>query len=320
MELLNKHEIQTHNTVLSKFVKKAKKVILRDYQLFLLCLPAIIYCIIFEYGPMYGIQIAFKDFSAAKGIMESPWVGFKHFDRFFQSYQFWLLIRNTIGISLYALIAGFPIPIFVALLLNQTRNLAFKKIVQTTTYAPHFISVVVLCGMITIFLSPRSGLVNHLIAALGGERVFFLADPRLFSSLFVWSDIWQNTGWGTIIYTAALSAINPELYEAARIDGANKLKTIIHVDIPGILPTVVILFILKMGSLMNLGFQKAYLLQNPLNAGASEIIATYVYKIGLEQSQFSYSTAISLFNTAINIIMLVAVNALCKKVSETSLW
>lgn len=299
---------------------KLKKILAKDFQLYLLCIPALLYIFIFEYGSMYGVQLAFKDYSAMKGIWGSPWVGFSYFTRFFSSPQFFNILKNTLGISFYSLIAGFPIPILIALVLNQTRSLKFKKLVQTTIYAPHFISVVVLCGMMNVFLSPSTGIINNIIASLGGDKIFFLAEPKLFDDIFVWSDIWQNTGWSTIIYIAALSSISPELYEAAKIDGASKLKTILYIDIPGILPTIVTLFILRTGSFMNIGFQKAFLLQNPLNIETSEIIATYVYKIGLIQSQFSYSTAIGLFNTVINIILIFSVNAICKKINETSLW
>lgn len=300
--------------------KRIEKVLAKDFQLYLLCVPALLYIFIFEYGSMYGVQLAFKDYSAMKGIWGSPWVGFSYFTRFFSSPQFFNILKNTLGISFYSLLAGFPIPILIALVLNQTRSLKFKKVVQTTIYAPHFISVVVLCGMMNVFLGPSTGIVNNIIASLGGDKIFFLAEPRMFDDIFVWSDIWQNTGWSTIIYIAALSSISPELYEAAKIDGASKLKTILYIDIPGILPTIVTLFILRTGSFMNIGFQKAFLLQNPLNIEASEIIATYVYKIGLIQSQFSYSTAIGLFNTIINIILIFSVNAICKKINETSLW
>lgn len=299
---------------------RLRKAAVRDWQLYLLCLPALLYILIFNYGPMYGVQIAFKDFTAAQGIWGSEWVGLKHLIRFCSAPNFLTILGNTVSISLYELIAGFPIPIFIALLLNQTRNLKFKKVIQTTLYAPHFISVVVLCGMVTLFLSPSTGIVNNIIAALGGERVYFLAQPELFQHIYVWSGVWQNTGWGTIIYIAALSSISPELYEAAKIDGASKLQTILHVDIPCILPTVVMLLILNMGSFMNIGFQKAFLLQNPLNAATSEIISTYVYKIGLIKSQFSYSTAIALFNTAVNIILLLSTNWVSKKISDTSLF
>ncbi|MEG1686315.1 MAG: ABC transporter permease subunit [Angelakisella sp.] len=300
--------------------QRIKKALIKDWHLYLLCLPAMIFVIIFEYGPMYGLQIAFKDYSAAAGIWGSKWVGFKHFIRFFNAPQFWDMLKNTLSISVYSLLAGFPIPIFIGLLLNQTRNLKFKKLVQTVIYAPHFISVVVLCGMLTVFLSPSTGIINNVMSAMGMERMHFLAEPALFNDIFVWSDIWQNTGWSTIIYIGALSSISPELYEAAKIDGASKLKTILHIDIPSILPTIVVLFIMRTGKFMNLGFQKAFLLQNPLNSEASEIIATYIYKVGIFGAQFSYSTAVGLFNAVINVALIMSVNAMCKKLNDTSLW
>lgn len=299
---------------------KFKKMWMRDSHLYLLCIPAIVLVLIFEYVPMYGLQIAFRDYSVNKGIWGSTWVGMKHFIRFFESPQFVDIIKNTLGISVYSLLAGFPIPIFIALLINQTKNLKFKKIVQTTIYAPHFISVVILCGMLQLFLSPSTGIINNIIASLGLERIHFLAEPSMFADIFVWSDIWQNTGWSTIIYIAALSSVSPELYEAAKIDGATKWQTIKSIDIPSIMPTVVILFIMRTGQFMNIGFQKAYLLQNSLNVSASEIIPTYVYKSGIYGAQFSYSTAIGLFNTVINVILILSVNKICKKLSDTSLW
>lgn len=304
----------------SDIIKKTQKVIAKDYQLYLLALPAVVYFFIFNYVPMYGIQIAFKNFMPVKGIWGSPWVGFKQFERFFSSYQFWQLIKNTIGLSFYELIAGFPVPIILALLINQTRNKKFKKVVQTVTYAPHFISVVVLVGMVSIFLSPRNGLINNIIRLFGGEPIFFMGEPGMFKSLFVFSGIWQNAGWGTIIYLAALAGVSPELYEAAKVDGATKLQIIRHVDIPGIIPTAVTLLIMNAGHIMSVGFQKVYLMQNPLNLISSEIISTYVYKVGLIQSQYSYSAAIGLFNSIINLILLISVNKISKKLSETSLW
>lgn len=299
---------------------KFKKIWMRDSHLYLLCIPAIILVLIFEYVPMYGLQIAFRDYSAQKGIWGSTWVGMKHFIRFFESPQFTDVIKNTLGISVYSLLAGFPIPILIALLINQTKNLKFKKLVQTTIYAPHFISVVVLCGMLHLFLSPSTGIINNILGSLGLDKIHFLAEPSMFADIFVWSDIWQNTGWSTIIYIAALSSISPELYEAAKIDGATKWQTIWSIDIPSIMPTVVILFIMRTGQFMNIGFQKAYLLQNSLNVSASEIIPTYVYKAGIYGAQFSYSTAIGLFNTVINVVLILSVNKICKKLSDTSLW
>lgn len=302
------------------FGAKTKKIWTRDRELYLLCIPAMLYVFIFMYGPMYGVQIAFRDFTAKGGITGSTWVGLKHFIRFINTPSFYTMLRNTVVLNLYSLAAGFPIPIIIALLMNQCHNVRFKKTVQTVLYAPHFVSVVVLVGMLELFLSPRTGVVNHILAALGLDRIYFMGEARLFPHVYVWSGIWQNTGWGTIIYMAALSAINPELYEAARMDGANKSKIIRYVDIPSIAPTMITLFILNMGSFMSVGFQKAFLMQNPLNEPASEIIATYVYKIGLLNSQFSYSTAIGLFNTVINIVLLLVTNKISKKVSEISLF
>lgn len=307
--IVNKSRLQTF-----------KKVFIRDYQLLLLALPVIIYFIVFHYFPMYGIQIAFKDFIAKEGIINSPWVGLKHFNRFFASYQFWELMKNTLGLSLYQLLAGFPIPIILAILLNQASNLRFKKTVQTVTYVPHFISVVVLTGMLYVFLSPQNGIINQLLAVLGIDPIFFLGEARWFKTVFVWSGIWQNAGWSAIIYIAALTSISPELYEASKVDGASKWQIVRHIDIPSITPTVIMLLILEVGKIMNLGFQKAYLLQNPLNIVSSEIIATYVYKIGLIEAQYSYSAAIGLFNNIINMILLISVNYASKKIAKTSLW
>nr|WP_261381253.1 ABC transporter permease subunit [Paenibacillus cremeus] len=308
------------------YAKKAKAKsavmlkLIRDYQLYVLALPAIVYLFIFNYIPMYGVTIAFKDFNAVQGILGSPWVGFDHFVRFFHSYQFGSLIQNTITVSLYQLIAGFPIPIVLAILLNQTRNKRFKSIVQTVTYAPHFISIVVLVGMLFIFLSPRTGFVNHILQAFGVEPILFMGKPEFFKSIYVWSGVWQNTGWASIIYLAALASISPELYEAAKVDGASKWKQILHIDLPGIMPTAIIIFIMNAGQIMNVGFQKLYLMQTPLTEASQEIISTYIYKIGLIGNQYSYSTAINLFNSAINILLLILVNYISKRVSQTSLW
>jgi len=292
----------------------------RDNQLYLLCIPAIIYLLIFDYGPMYGIQIAFRDFSARGGITGSNWVGLKHLLRFVSTPRFWTLIQNTVFLNVYNLLAGFPIPIILALMMNQCRSHKFRRTVQTVLYAPHFISTVVLVGMLGLFLSPTTGLLNHALKSMGFNAIYFMGREELFRDVYVWSGVWQNMGWGTIIYMAALSAINPELYEAAKMDGAGKFKMILYIDIPSIAPTMITLFILNMGSFMNVGFQKAFLMQNALNLGQSEIIATYVYKVGLQQSQFSYSTAISLFNTVINIILLLATNKISKALTETSLF
>lgn len=300
--------------------RKVRKALKRDWQLLLLCTLPILYFIVFHYIPMYGVQIAFKDFKAADGIWGSAWCGFKHFKRFFSSSQFWPLIKNTLGLSFLQILLGFPIPILLSVMLNQVRNQKYRKFVQSIVYCPHFISIVVLTGMLYIFLSPRNGIINNIIQALGGEPVFFLGDARYFKMTFVISGIWQNAGWSAIIYIAALAGISPDLYEAAQVDGANKWQRIRHIDIPGILPTMVMMLILEMGKVMSLGFQKAYLMQNAQNLAASEIISTYIYKVGMIDAQYSYSAAINLFNNLVNILLLVLVNRLAKKMTNNSLW
>lgn len=299
------------------YVKKRFRL---DWQLYIFLLPAIIYFILFHYIPIYGVQIAFKDFIEVKGITGSPWVGFEHFERFFSSYQFWNLLKNTILLSLYSLLWSFPCPIILAMLLNQVQNSRFKKLVQTVTYAPHFISVVVLVGMLQLFLSPSIGFVNNIIKLLGGDAIPFLSDPKWFRTIYIGSGIWQGTGWGAIIYIAALAGVSPELYDAAKVDGATRFQIIKNIDFPSILPTAVILLIMNAGSIMNVGFQKVFLMQNDQNVRISEVISTYTYKLGLVQTQYSYSAAVGLFNSVVNIILLTIVNFVAKKVTETSLW
>lgn len=300
--------------------KRVQKVLKRDWQLLVLCALPVLYFVIFHYIPMYGVQIAFKDFKASEGIWGSAWVGFKHFKRFFASSQFWTLIKNTLGLSLLQILLGFPIPILLAIMLNQVKNQKFRKFAQSILYCPHFISIVVLAGMLYIFLSPRNGIVNTIIKMLGGEAIFFLGEAKYFKLTFVISGIWQNAGWSAIIYIAVLAGISPDLYEAAQMDGANKWQRIRHIDIPGIMPTIVMMLIMEIGKVMSLGFQKAYLLQNAQNLAASEIISTYIYKVGMLDAQYSYSAAINLFNNVINIILLVTFNKLAKKLTDNSLW
>ncbi|MDF2720117.1 MAG: sugar transporter permease [Paenibacillus sp.] len=270
------------------------KSVRKNWELYLFVLPTVAYFIVFHYFPMYGLQIAFRDYTPSLGIWNSPWVGLDHLERFFHSYYFWTLIKNTLGISLYELVVGFPVPIVLALALNELRGGAFKKWVQTVTYAPHFISVVVMAGMIIAFASPGSGLINLAIKALGGEPIPFLTEPGWFKTVFVLSGVWQNMGWGTIIYLAALAGVDPQQHEAA--------------------------LILNVGSFMSVGFEKVFLLQNPLNLESSDVISTYVYRSGLVQGQFSFSAAIGLFNSVINFVLLLAVNRIAKRLSETSLW
>ena len=292
----------------------------RDWQLYGLLLPVAAYFVVFHYLPMYGIQIAFQNFSIRRGIWGSAWVGFEHFRQFFRSYYFKQVLTNTFGISLYSLAVGFPSPIVLALLMNEVGLRWFRRTVQTATYAPHFISTVVMCSMIQLFLSPQSGMINKLITGLGGEAVYFLGTPSMFKSVYVLSGVWQSTGWSSIIYMAALAGIDPQLHEAAVMDGAGRLRRIWHINLPGILPTAVILLIMNCGSLLNVGFEKIFLLQNDLNRSASEVISTLVYQQGLIKHNYSYSTAVGLFNSAINCSLLILVNQLARRVGETSLW
>ncbi len=299
----------------SKLTKRIKK----HWQLYLLLLPSLLCIIIFKYIPMYGVQIAFRNYQPAKGFMGSPWVGLKYFQDFFSSYQFSRLLINTLGISIYSLLALLPIPVILALSLNETRWKFFKKTVQTVTYAPYFISTVVLVSIIFQFLSPY-GLLNNLLGLFGVPKIDLMANPALFKSLYVWSGVWQQAGYYAVIYLAALAGINSELYEAAWIDGASTFKKIIHIDLPGILPTIIIILILNTASILNVDYQKILLMQNQLNMEASDVISTYVYRMGLVSVQYSYSSAIGLFNSVISMILFYGVNYLSRKYSETSLW
>ncbi len=291
-----------------------------NFDLYLFVLPGIVITFIFHYIPIYGVQIAFRDFSARKGIWGSNWVGFEHFIRFFNSAYFTKLLWNTFILSLYSLVAGFPIPIILALLLNSFRHKRYRKVIQTVTYAPNFISTVVMCGMLLLFLSPRVGIINSLMDLFGVEPINFMAKQSLWRHIYVWSGIWQGTGWASVIYFAALSAVSPEYHEAAIVDGATKLQRIWHIDIPFIIPTATILLILNCGGILSVGFEKAFLLQNDLNLGVSEIISTYVYKMGLVHNDMSFSAAVGLFNSVVNSILLITVNWFARRVSDNSLW
>lgn len=319
-----REKIETQNLTRISLDNKSKplKLMKKSYQLYLVILLPVVYLFVFKYYPMYGLQIAFKKYVATEGILGSPWVGLKNFEKFFNSYLFRRLIGNTLGISVYQLLASFPMPIILALALNNAKNEMFKKTVQTVTLAPHFISTVVMVGIVIQFLSPRVGIVNNIISAFGGTPIDFMGVPEYFKSIYVWSGVWQNTGWNSVIYMAALAGIDPTLHEAAIVDGANKFKRVIHIDIPGIMPTAVILLIMNTGRIMNIGFEKVFLMQNPLNLRTSEIISTYVYKIGLASAaaDFSYSSAIGLFNSLINFILIISVNKFAQKFGETSLW
>lgn len=292
----------------------------RNWGLYVLLLPAVVLLLCFTYKPMYGVIIAFKDYSPASGITGSPWAGLKYFEKFFHSYQFTATIKNTVIISIYSLIVTFPLPLILALMINQMRVNRFKRVFQTVTYMPHFISTVVMVGLLLILLSPSNGLAGNIYHLFGAAAPNLMASADLFSSVYVWSDVWQHAGWDSIIYIAALSAVDPSLYEAATVDGAGRWHKIRFIDIPMLMPTAITLLILRVGGLLGVGFEKVYLMQNNLNISNSEVISTYVYKIGLLSSQYSFSAAINLFNTIINFILLILVNRIAKKFSESSLW
>jgi len=309
----HKSKLKTSN--MSKIKGNFKKT----WILYVFVLPPMLYLFILHYIPLYGIQIAFKNFKPAQGIWGSQWVGFKHFITFFESYHFKSLLTNTLILSLYSLAAGFPIPIILALMLNYCRYPKLKKLVQTVTYAPHFISTVVFCGMIFIFLSV-DGIVNQFLMLLGIDPILFMSKAEYFRHIYVWSGVFKGMGWSSIIYIATLAGVSPDLHEAALVDGATKLQRMFYIDLPSIIPTAVILLILNAGQIMNVGFEKAFLLQTPVNLQYSEIISTYVYKTGIQSAQFSYSAAIGLFNNIINFILLMSVNKFAKKVNGISLW
>lgn len=300
------------------FVRK----LMGSWQLYVLMALPFLYLIIFKYVPMYGAQIAFKDFSVVKGIWGSEWVGMKHFSRFVNSYDFWRILKNTLVLSFYNLIAGFPIPIMLALGLNYLRNVRFRKAVQMVTYAPHFISIVVVVGIVKELLDPRIGIINKILGFFGVGPINFMGEISMFSSIYVWSDVWQHMGFNCIIFIAALASIDPSLHEAAVIDGASKFRRMWHIDLPGIMPMAIIVLILNTGHILDVGFEKVLLMQNPINLKASEIIDTYVYKVGLtsQVANYSYSTAIGLFKSIINLILLLTVNKIAQKTKHGSLW
>ena len=292
-----------------------------DWPLYLMVLPAVMVIAVFSYGPMYGVVIAFKNFKPAYGIGGSPWVGLRNFERFFSSYQFKNTLLNTLSISIYSMLACFPAPVILALMMDQVRSKATERFIQTVSYMPHFISVIVVSGMILTFLNVNTGLYGNLARLLGVRNPKdLLGEKNLFSTIYVLSDIWQHTGWDSIIYMAALSAVDPSLHEAARVDGASEWDRIVHIQIPSIVPTMVILLILRAGSLMNVGFDKVYLLQNDLNLDRSEVLSTYVYKVGMINQQYSFSAAANLFNTVVNFVMIMLVNQIARRLGETSLW
>ncbi|NLZ88925.1 MAG: sugar ABC transporter permease [Clostridiales bacterium] len=296
------------------------RMVSRKWQLYVMFFIPFLWVIVFSYVPMYGVQIAFRDFTVTKGITGSNWVGLKHFNRFISSYMFNRVVTNTLAISIYQLLVGFPMPILFALLINECRNRRYAKVVQMVSYAPHFITTVVIVAIIIKMLDYHNGVANALIIAFGGQPVYFLGEAELFRHIYVLSNVWQNIGFNSIIYVAALSAIDPALEEAAVIDGANRLHKIWHINIPGIMPTIIIMLILRMGQIMNIGYEKIYLMQNTINANYSEVISTYVYKLGIQQTQYSFSTAVNLFNSIINLVLIVSVNQLARRLGDTTLW
>ncbi len=301
------------------FRRFVQRRILRYWQLYILILPAVVAIFIFHYMPIYGVQIAFRNYRPSKGIWGSDWVGMKHFIRFFTYPGFWAILRNTLVISLYSL-ATFPLSVILALMINEVSSKKYKRVVQMVSYAPHFVSTVVVCSMVVLFTSYTNGLFNNIRVALGLARADIITVPGYFSSIYVWSGVWEGIGWGTIIYLAALAGVSPELIEAAKIDGANRQQIIRYVNIPAILPTVIVMLILNTGRILSVGFEKIFLLQNPLNLDVSRVISTYVYEIGIKGGQFSYSAAIGLFNNVVNVLMIVLVNTISRKTTSVGLW
>ena len=301
-------------------MRKLWRNMCRHYDLYLMMLPAVVVIFVFNYLPMYGIQLAFREFNPLMGLTGGKWVGLKYVEKFVDSYQFWNLIANTLRLSLSTLVFSFPLPILLALVFNHLRTERSKKIMQTVVYMPHFISTVVMVGMLQVFFSSKAGLMNSIVHFVTGYDGNLLGDTKLFPVVYVISEIWQHAGWNSIIYLAALSSIDIAIYDAARIDGASGWQVIRHIDLPSLLPTCIILLILNMGSVLSVGFEKAYLMQNSMNLPVSEVISTYVYKIGMVNSQYSYSAAISLFNTVINFFFVFVVNLIARRVGDISLW
>ena len=290
------------------------------WQLYVLLAPALVYIAVFKYWPMYGVQIAFRSYNPADGFLGSPWVGLANFQRFVSSFQFERVLENTVWLAVLGLLIAFPVPIVLALLVNQLQARRFKQLTQTVLYSPAFISTVVIVGMLFVLLSPRSGLINNALQLFGGQPVFFMGSADWFRPVYVASDIWQHAGFSMVVYLAALTGIDPALHDAAKVDGANKFQRIRHIDIPGIMPVITVLFILAIGNLLNVGFEKALLMQTNLNTQTSEIVQTYVYHAGLQQAQFSYSAAIGLFNSLLNLALLVTFNWVARRATKTSLW
>ncbi|NQX47462.1 sugar ABC transporter permease [Paenibacillus tritici] len=300
--------------------ERVMKIWRRNKLLWLLFLPCLLYYLIFKYLPMFGLVITFKDYNLFKGIWASSWVGFKYYRMFLENPDFLLLMKNTFLLGLYRLVFGFPAPILLAILLNEVRKASFKRLVQTVSYLPHFISNVIVASMVIMFLSPTGGLINNLLGGLGIGPVNFMNEPGFFRIIYVLSEIWQHIGWETIIYLAALTAIDPQLYEAAEMDGAGRLRRIWHITLPGISPAIVITLILNIGQVLEIGFEKVFLMQNPAIYETADIISTYVYRVGMQQGNFSYGASIDLFMGVISLVFIYSANWISRRISETSLW
>ena len=299
--------------------KNVLKKLNKNKEIYLLLLPSFVLLLLFIYIPMYGVVMAFQDYNYVDGFFGSPWVGFKWFIEFFESWRFWRLLKNTVVLSLYSIALGFPIPIILALICNQMREGRFKKYFQTVMSLPHFISTVVLCGMVILFLSPSSGIISSLVGLFGGELPNLMGSATAFPTIYVVSGLWQNAGWDSILYIAALSSVDPALYEAATMDGASKFQRLLHIDIPMLVPTMSIQFILRMGTILGIGFEKVYLLQNNLNLPSSEVISTYVYQLGILGGQQSQAAAIGLFNTVVSLVFVLTVNKLSDRMTGNAL-
>lgn len=291
-----------------------------NWDLLFFCLPGIVLTIIYHYIPIYGVQIAFRNYKMKKGIWGSDWVGLKNFAKFFNSADWFILVRNTLYLSLYSLAAGFPVAVILALMLNSFRHKRYRKVIQAVTYAPNFISTIVMCGMLILFLSPRVGVVNNVIRALGGETINFMAEVSMWRHIYVWSGVWQGMGWSSVIYFAALAGVSPEYHEAAIVDGATKFQRVLYIDLPFLAPTMTMLLIMNMGSVLSVGFEKAYALQNALNLPVSDIIATYTYRRGIIDRDISYSSAVGLMNSLVNSVLLITVNFITGKLSDNALF
>lgn len=297
-----------------------KKTLKKDWMLYLLLLPMVVWYLLFLYKPMYGLQIAFKNFSLFRGIEGSDWVGLANFKEFIGSPYFWRNLKNTFLISFYSLIIGFPIPIILALMFNELRHAGFKKFVQTVTYLPHFISIVVVAGIVTNFLAPSSGVINVILDKMGFDKIYFLTRPEWFRTIFIGSNIWKEAGFGSIVYLAALSGINPSLYEASRIDGANRWQQIRHITLPGILPTIVIMLVIRIGKLLEVGYEMIILLYQPSTYETADVLSTYIYRVGIQGARYDMATAVGLFNAVIAFTLVFTANKISRKLTETSLW